>query len=65
MQEIFNKKLDKIIMGLPRVVKSTDDFVVTGKDMAEHDECLRGLLTRSQIMELPSTQPNANSAKPK
>ena len=33
-------------MGLPGVVKSTDDFLVMGKDMAEHDECLRGLLKR-------------------
>ena len=46
MQEIFNKRLDKIISGLPGVVKSTDDFLVTGKDMAEHDERLRGLLKR-------------------
>ena len=46
MQEIFNKRLDKIISGLPGVVKSTDDFLVTGKDMAEHDERLRGLLQR-------------------
>ncbi len=46
MQEIFNKRLDKIILGLPGVVKSTDDFLVTGKNMAEHDERLRGLLKR-------------------
>eukprot|EP00794_Sanderia_malayensis_P002412 gene2412-2781_t len=46
MQEIFNKRLHNIISGLPGVVKSTDDFLVTGKDMAEHDERLRALLKR-------------------
>ena len=46
MQEIFNKRLDKIISGLPGVVKSTDDFLVTGRDMTEHDAHLRGLLNR-------------------
>ena len=46
MQEIFNKRLDKIISGLPGVAKSTDDFLVTGRDMTEHDVHLRGLLTR-------------------
>ena len=44
MQEIFNKWLDKIISGLPGVVKSTDDFLVTGKDTAEHDVHLRATL---------------------
>ena len=46
MQEIFNMRLDKIINGLPGVVKSTDDFLVTGRDMTEHDAHLRGLLKR-------------------
>ncbi len=46
MQEIFNKKLDFIIEGLEGVVKSTDDFLVFGKDKAEHDARLRNLLER-------------------
>ena len=46
MQEIFNKRLNKIIEGLEGVVKSTDDFLVTGNNMSEHDTRLRALLNR-------------------
>ena len=46
MQEIFNKRLDKIIDGLPGVVKSTDDFLVVGEDVQMHDKHLRALLTK-------------------
>ena len=46
MQEIFNKKIDYIIDGLEGVVKSTDDFLVFGKDKTEHDKRLRTLLER-------------------
>ena len=38
--------LDKVISRLPDVVKSADDFLVTGKDMAERDVHLRSLLKR-------------------
>ena len=68
MQEIFNKRLDKIISGLPGVVKSTDYFLVTGKDMAEHDQRLRPrphvsgsfgkylLLSSSMVLVLPNKE---------
>ena len=46
MQEIFNKKIDSIIDGLDGAVKSTDDFLVFGKDKAEHDKRLQTLLER-------------------
>ena len=36
MQEIFNKRLDQIIEGLKGVAKSTDDFLVHGRNEAEH-----------------------------
>ena len=37
MQEIFNKKMDNIVEDLEGVVKSTDDFLVYGKNQTEHD----------------------------
>ena len=46
MQELFSKKIDSIIDGLDGVVKSTDDFLVFGKDKAEHDKRLQTLLER-------------------
>ena len=46
MHEIFNKKIDSVIDGLDGVVKSTDDFLVFGKDKAEHDKRLQTLLER-------------------
>ena len=46
MQEIFNKRLDKIISGLKGVAKSTDDFLVHGKTVEEHDQRMHALLTR-------------------
>ena len=44
MQEIFNKRMDFVIDGLEGVVKSTDDFLVFGATMEEHDKHLRALL---------------------
>ena len=44
MQEIFSKKIDYSIDGLDGFVKSTNDFLVFGKDIAEHDKRLRTLL---------------------
>ena len=46
MQEIFNKKMDNIVEDLEGVAKSTDDFLVYGKNKAEHDSRLRRLLSR-------------------
>ena len=46
MQEIFNKRLDQIIEGLKGVAKSTDDFLVHGRNKQEHDMRLRALLQR-------------------
>ena len=40
MQEIFNKRMDSIIDGLLGVAKSTDDFLVYGKTVEEHDSRL-------------------------
>lgn len=46
MQEIFNKKMDAIIEGLPGIAKSTDDFLIYAKTEEGHDERLRSLLHR-------------------
>ena len=46
MQEIFNKRMDTIVEGLPGVAKSTDDFLVYGRNELEHDKRLRQLLSR-------------------
>ena len=46
MQEIFNKRIDYIIEGLPGISKSTDDFLVCGKNKEEHDQRLNDLLTK-------------------
>lgn len=46
MQEIFNKRIDSIIDGLPGVAKSTDDFLAYAKTEAEHDNRLVQLLKR-------------------
>ena len=48
MQEIFNKKMDSVISGLKGVVKSTDDFLVFGSTLQEHDKNLKALLQRFQ-----------------
>ena len=48
MQEIFNKKMDFVISGLKGVVKSTDDFLVFGSTLQEHDINLKALLQRFQ-----------------
>ena len=45
MQEIFNKRMDSII-DLQGVAKSSDDFLVYGKTMEEHDSRLNQLLQR-------------------
>ena len=46
MQEIFNKRMDSITEGLSGVGKSTDDFLVYGKTVEEHDSCLNQVLQR-------------------
>ena len=49
MQEIFNKRLDQIIEGLEGVVKSTEDILISGRNMEEHDHRLRALLERLTV----------------
>ena len=44
MQEIFNKRMDSITEGLSGVGKSTDNFLVYGKTVEEHDSCLNQVL---------------------
>ena len=46
MQEIFNKRMDSIIDGLPGVAKSTDELLVYGKIVEEHDSPLNQVLQR-------------------
>ena len=46
MQEIFNKRLDQILVELEGVAKATDDFLVHGKDVEEHDRRMHALLKR-------------------
>ena len=46
VQEIFNKRMDSIIDGLPGVAKSTDDFLNYGKTVEEHDNRLNQVLQR-------------------
>ena len=46
MQEIFNKKMGNIVEDLEGVAKSTNDFLVHGKNQTEHDSRLRKLLNR-------------------
>ena len=46
MQEIFNMKMDNIVEDLEGAAKSTDDFLVYGKNKTEHDSRLRKLLNR-------------------
>ena len=58
MQEIFNKGLDQIIDGLEGVVKSTDDFLISGRNMEEHDHRLRALLERLTVHKEVFVQTN-------
>ena len=46
LPEIFNKRMDKIIEGIPGVAKSMDDFLVYGQTIEEHDARLERLLNR-------------------
>ena len=46
MQGIFNKRMDTIIEGLPGVAKSTDYFLVYGRNELEHDKRLSQLLSQ-------------------
>ncbi len=44
MPEIFSRKMDEIILGLPGVVKNMDDFLIFGETVDEHDENLNRVL---------------------
>jgi len=47
-QDIFNRKMDEILEGLPGVASIVDDVICWGQTKSEHDENLRRLLTRAQ-----------------
>ena len=44
MPEIFSRKMDEIIFGLPGVVKNMDDFLIFGETVEEHDKNLHNVL---------------------
>lgn len=46
-QDIFQNRMDEILEGLPGVVSIADDVCVHGKDDAEHDRNLIGLMDRA------------------
>ena len=48
MPEIFSRKMDEIILGLPGVVKNMDDFLIFGETVEEHDKNLHNVL---RVME--------------
>ncbi len=45
-QDIFDQAMDDTIEGLPGVCHIRDDFIVYGKNDADHDQCLEGLIKR-------------------
>ena len=45
-QDIFDKAMDDTIAGLNGVLHIRDDFIVFGKDSADHDKALENLLHR-------------------
>jgi hypothetical protein len=47
-QDLFQARMDEILEDLPGVVGITDDVCVHGKDKAEHDENLKGLMERAK-----------------
>ena len=47
-QDIFQARMDEILENLPGVVGITDDVCVHGKDEAEHDRNLQGLMDRAK-----------------
>ena len=51
MPEIFSRKMDEIILGLPGVVKNMDDFLIFGETVEEHDRHLHGVLKVMECME--------------
>ena len=48
LPEIFNKRIDKIIEGLPGVAKSMDDFLIYASNIEEHDQRLHQFLNTLQ-----------------
>ena len=60
MQEMFNKRMDTIVEDLEGVAKSTDDFLVYGKNQTEHDFRLRKLLDLEKTMS-PLIKRSVNS----
>ena len=44
MPEIFSKKMDELLRGLPGVVKSMDDFLIFGKTKIDHDKRVRKVM---------------------
>ncbi|KAK2171261.1 hypothetical protein NP493_1083g00015 [Ridgeia piscesae] len=58
-QDVFQKKVDLTIEGLPGVVAIADDIVVFGKTKAEHDEHLDNVMKRKQEIGLYLNPENA------
>ena len=48
LPEIFNKRMDKIIEGMPGVAKSMDDFLIYANDIEEHDQRVSQFLSKLQ-----------------
>ena len=44
MPEIFSKRMDELLRGLPGVVKSMDDFLIFGKTKIDHDQRVRKVM---------------------
>ena len=51
--EHFQKRMNRILSGLDRVLCLMDDVLVFGKDRKEHDERLTAALKRSKQQEQP------------
>ena len=51
-QDVFQKKVDQTLEGLPGVAAITDDIVVFGKTEAEHDKHMDNVMRRTQEVGL-------------
>ena len=47
-QDVFQRAMDDMLLGLPGIVSITDDITVYGKDEAEHDQNLLKLMERAK-----------------
>ena len=61
--EHFQRRMFRMLEGIPGVLCMMDDVLVHGRTQEEHDERLTLVLSRLQAQELRSTKKNANSHK--